>query len=105
MLGNNSDLTSLEGLSGLTSVGFSLLIGDNDALTSLEGLSNLTSIGGSISIFDNEVLASLDGLQNVTNFDDSNNVNIENNPALDCSPPPVLPFVVDTSTDNAVNCT
>jgi hypothetical protein len=105
VLGNNSNLQSLEGLSSLSSIGFSFLVGDNDALTSLEELTgNLTTVGGSISIFDNAVLESLAGLESITNYDDTNNVNIEDNPALDCSLTSALPFVVDTSTGNAVEC-
>ncbi|MBP6979165.1 MAG: T9SS type A sorting domain-containing protein [Bacteroidales bacterium] len=60
-----SDITNLNGLSVLTSIGEQFLIYNNAALTSLTGLGNLTSIG-SISISDNNALTSLTGLENLT---------------------------------------
>ncbi len=46
----NDALTSLDGLSGLTTVGGYLDIRSNDALTSLDGLSGITSVGGDLYI-------------------------------------------------------
>ena len=62
---NPTDITNLEGLSMVTSIGGSLLINSlmagNQSLTSLEGLENLTSIGGDLVIENNETLSSLTG--------------------------------------------
>ena len=93
----------LEGLDNLTSVG-SLTITANSALTSIEALANLTSVTGDINITSNDLLTSLMVLANLTNYDDANTVTISNNPALDCSLTPALPFVVDVSTGNLVDC-
>ena len=71
------DITNLNGLSVVTSIGGSLLIGKNafmgnfganPALTSLTGLEGLTSIGGSLFINANSSLTSLSGLDNVTSI-------------------------------------
>jgi len=65
------DITNLNGLNALTSVGGGLLIGNyqyggNDSLTSLTGLDNVTSVGGVLYIWGNAALSSLTGLDNVT---------------------------------------
>jgi len=62
---SGSDITNLNGLSVLTSVGGSLYIRHNNTLTSLTGLDNVISIG-SLSITNNNALNSLTGLDNVT---------------------------------------
>jgi len=61
-------LTSLTGLDNVTSIGEELAIQDNDALTSLTGLGNVTSIGGYLEIYYNTALTSLTGLDNVTSI-------------------------------------
>ncbi len=61
-----SNISSLEGLDVLISIGGGLLIEYNNALTSLNGLENLASIGGNLRIYYNEALASLTALQNLT---------------------------------------
>ena len=58
----NSDLTELVGLDGLTSVGGDLLISDNASLFSLRGLGNLETITGFLDIGTNANLRDLDGL-------------------------------------------
>merc|ERR1711937_736850 len=61
-----SNVTSLKGLEGLTSVGGDLQIGDwdgNPQLTSLAGLEGLTSVGGDLDIMYNDQLTSLSGLE------------------------------------------
>src|SRR5690606_5858670 len=63
---NNLSLTSLNGLSNLTSVGGNLDIYDNLSLTNLDGLNNLTSVGGFLLIDYNSNLTNLDGLSNLT---------------------------------------
>ncbi len=62
---DGDDITNLNGLSVVTSIGGYLRIRDNDALTSLTGIDNLTSIGGSVRINRNDALTSLSGLDNV----------------------------------------
>jgi len=70
------DISNLNGLSVLTSIGGGLLIGDgffrgNKLLTNLTGLENLSYIGGGfvnfggLRIYNNEALTSLTGLENL----------------------------------------
>jgi hypothetical protein len=61
-----SDITNLNGLNMLTSIGGRFSFSQNHALTSLTGLENLISIGGSLWISDNHALTSLTGLGNLT---------------------------------------
>lgn len=106
-LRGNPVLTDLEGLENLVSIGNDIQITNNDALTSLVALSDLTSVGDSILVQENATLPNLNGLQNITDYDDTNTVNIINNPQLDCSQPtptPTLPFEVDVDAGNLVNC-
>ena len=44
---NSSDITNLNGLANITSVGGDLQIYKNAALTNLDGLANFSSVGGS----------------------------------------------------------
>jgi hypothetical protein len=62
---NWSDITNLNGISVLTSIGGSLVIGGT-YLVNLSGLENLTSIGGNLHISYNNSLASLSGLEGLT---------------------------------------
>ena len=69
-----NNLTNLDGLSALTSVGGEQTsaagafdIFDNEGLISLNGLSGLVSVGGSLSISDNPALTSLNGISSLTN--------------------------------------
>jgi hypothetical protein len=50
------NLTSLNGLSGLTTIGGSLDIYNNNSLTTLAGFDNLTSLGGALDIWENDNL-------------------------------------------------
>jgi len=59
------DITNLNGLSFLTSIGGSLSIIENPSLTGLSGLENLTSVR-TINIQKNPALTSITGLGNVT---------------------------------------
>ena len=61
-------LTSLTGLENLDSIGGNFRILYNDSLASLTGLENLTSIGGVLDIYGNVSLASLTGLENLTSI-------------------------------------
>ncbi|MHC1778572.1 MAG: T9SS type A sorting domain-containing protein [Lentimicrobium sp.] len=66
--GGNPALTSLSGLDNLTSIGGSLMITQNDAITSMTGLDNLTTIGGDLSIYGNPALTSLSGLESLASI-------------------------------------
>lgn len=74
----NPSLVSLSGLENLTSVG-NLKISSNTSLINLNGLNNLTSLWGDINITDNSVLINLSGLERL---DTIMNLNISNNDAL-----------------------
>ena len=65
----NDALTNLDGLSSLTSTVRSLIIRENPALTNLDGLANLTSVNGTLFIYLNDALTNLDGLSNITSLD------------------------------------
>ena len=60
------DLTNLDGLSSLTTVGKSLYVELNVTLTNIDGLSSLTSIGMGLSLMGNSALTSVDGLSSLT---------------------------------------
>lgn len=59
-------LTNLDGLVNLSSVGGSLYIYGNTGLLNIDGLASLTSVGGYLGIENNEALADVDGLASVT---------------------------------------
>ncbi len=61
----NFDLTTLSGLDNITTVGGNLKIYRNP-ITALTGLGNLTSIGGDLEIVRNNSLTTLSGLENLT---------------------------------------
>jgi len=61
-----ANITNLNNLSVIQSVGGDFLIVNNDALTSLNGLNNLTTIGGAGRIQNNPSLTNIDGLQSLT---------------------------------------
>jgi hypothetical protein len=69
VLGNvfvsGSDITNLDGLSNLTSIGGNLSIDNNSALIDLDGLTSLTSVGGSLRIFNNVSLINISGIENI----------------------------------------
>jgi hypothetical protein len=65
---HGDDITNLNRLSVLTSIGGSLSVSDNEVLISLTGLEGLSSIEGNISITRNFALTSLDGLNNLTSI-------------------------------------
>ena len=56
-------ITSLMGLSALSSVGGRLRIWNNPHLNELTGLSGLSSVDGNLEIWDNNALISLSGLE------------------------------------------
>ena len=62
-----ADISNLDGLSSLTSIGAGLSISSNPVLTNVGGLSSLTSISlFGLSIRDNPLLANLDALSSLT---------------------------------------
>jgi hypothetical protein len=79
-----SPLNNLTGLNNITSIGGNLTIGYdftlNPYLTSLSGLDNLTSVGGYLIIYNNFALTSLMGLDVLTSI--GGELFIYNNPAL-----------------------
>ena len=76
----NTDLASLEDLSGLTAIGGTLRIHATSGVTDLDGLQNVTSVGGDLFIYNNTALVSLDGLHNITAI--SGNMELHGNDAL-----------------------
>ena len=65
-IGNSTDITNLDGLANITSVGSGLGIDYNAALANLDGLANITSVGGDLTIYSNAALTNLDGLASLT---------------------------------------
>lgn len=61
-ISSNDSLTSLESLSGLSSLEHGLNIWDNDTLTNLHGLENLSTVGEILVISRNDSLLNLDAL-------------------------------------------
>ncbi|MFC2101983.1 T9SS type A sorting domain-containing protein [Bacteroidota bacterium] len=74
---DGNQITNLNGLSVLTSIGGSLTVKYTETLTSLGGLDNVTSIWGWLNIKYNQSLTSLTGLDNVTFIE---NLEIRSNP-------------------------
>jgi hypothetical protein len=64
-------INNLDGLSGLTSVGGSLVISFNDSLTDVDGLSGLTSVETNLFIAFNDLLTDVDGLSGLTSVGES----------------------------------
>jgi hypothetical protein len=77
---SGNDISNLNGLNVLTSIGATLVITNNESLTNLTGLDNLMIIGGYLRIFGNESLNSLSALSNLTSMGGS--LVIEFNDAL-----------------------
>ncbi len=65
---SGSDITHLDGLSNLTSIGEDLSIYGDSSLTDLTGLTSLTSLGGSLIIYSNNSLTSLSGLDGLNSI-------------------------------------
>ncbi len=65
---DDNDITNLNGLSVVTSIGGQLRIRFTERLKSLSGLDNLTSIGGSLWIYINDSLTTLSGLENLSSI-------------------------------------
>jgi hypothetical protein len=86
--GGSTDITNLNGLNVLTSIGGDLGIGyaglmwddANPFLKTLDGLENLQYISGTLQISHNDSLTNLSGLENLASIDGV--LHIENNPLL-----------------------
>ncbi len=86
---SSGEITNLNGLSTLTTIGDGLSIENNNALTTLTGLENITSIIGDydslgqgigLNISDNNNLTTINAFSNLTLME--GNIHIENNPML-----------------------
>jgi hypothetical protein len=75
IINGNSSLASLTGLENLTSIGLSFRIWSNYGLTNLSGLEGLNSIGGVLSLWDNSDLTNLSGLEQLTYIGDALSIN------------------------------
>jgi len=71
----NDVLSSLTGLESLTFIGANFAIEYNNDLTSLSGLESLSYIGGGFYIWVNNSLTSLSGLENLTSIGGQLNIN------------------------------
>lgn len=78
---DNEALTSLNGLTGLVSIGGQLYVSENPALTSLDGLSALTRVGR-IEILNNESLTDISGISAVISGDFPGSITVGGNDAL-----------------------
>ncbi|RKZ14415.1 hypothetical protein DRQ50_08995, partial [bacterium] len=75
-----SDLTNLDGLSSLTTIGGFLEVLGNDALVDLDGLSALTAVGSYVEIAGNDALQVISGLGNLATVPVS--LSLGRNPSL-----------------------
>ena len=64
----NTELTNLDGLSGVASVDF-INVRENAKLTNVDGLSNITSELTYLLVMDNKLIDDLDGLGGITSVD------------------------------------
>jgi hypothetical protein len=77
---NGDDISNLDGLSVITSIGSYLYITNNDILDNLSGLSSLMHLGGALLISTNASLTDLSGLEGLSVVE--GDVFISNNPVL-----------------------
>lgn len=71
IINNNDSLINLSGLNNLASIESIVVIERNDNLLTLSGLNNLNSIGGSLRIDDNNNLTNLSDLENLVSIGES----------------------------------
>jgi hypothetical protein len=62
----STNLTSLEGLNNLSTIGGDLYVNNNALLTDFSGLNSLSAIAGKLNIEDNYALTSLSGLESLS---------------------------------------
>jgi hypothetical protein len=72
---NQTELTNLDALGCIDTVGENLQIFGNEALTNVDGLVNVTEIGGSFIFGENHALVDFDGLQRLVAVDGSFSMN------------------------------
>lgn len=75
-----TDITNLNGLNNLTSIGSDFEILNNEFLNDLSALSSLTNLNGTLNIFNNQSITNLEGLNNITSL--SISLGINDNPLL-----------------------
>ena len=67
---STGNLTNLDGLENLVSVGGDFSIGDNPLLSNLDGFNNLNTLNGLLSIYNNLDLISINGFNGLTSIGD-----------------------------------
>ncbi len=77
---DNLALTDVSGLSSLHVVGDQMIISGNAILTNVDGLSSLTSVGGDMHLVNNAALANVDRLSSLTSV--GGNLYVEHNTTL-----------------------
>lgn len=92
---SGNDITSLEGLNSITSIGSNLTINSNPVIPSLYGLENLTTIEGQLSITKNDMLTDISGIASI----EANTIDtlvISENPLLDaCDVSSICDYLVE----------
>jgi hypothetical protein len=78
--GDNSNITNLDGLNVVTSIGGFLFIINNDGMINLNGLEALSSIGSYLSIYNNPSLSNLTGFEGLLMIEGG--LSVETNSAL-----------------------
>ncbi|MBL7819613.1 MAG: T9SS type A sorting domain-containing protein [Saprospiraceae bacterium] len=80
-IGPSNDITNLDGLSQIRSIGQGLNIYSNNSLRYLDGLNNLEYVGpGSISVYENPILERISGFNGTLNS--QTNIIVYDNPLL-----------------------
>ena len=77
----NENLTNLSGLDNLTSVGINFTIVGNSSLSDITSLGNLVYVGAALDIIDNPQLIGLSGIENIE-AESISSLNISYNPQL-----------------------
>ena len=77
----NENLTNLSGLDNLTSVGINFTIIGNSSLSDITSLGNLVYVGAALDIIDNPQLIGLSGIENIE-AESISSLNISYNPQL-----------------------
>ena len=106
---SNDALTSLEGLSNLSTIDGKLCIESNDTLTNLLGLNNLSTIGGVIFINSNMELINIEGLANINTETISSIYIIDNISLSFCNINSICQYIANTNNNldifyNAPSC-
>jgi hypothetical protein len=99
---SGNDITNLDGLINITSIGGDLYIKNNPILNDLTGLENVKTVGGSIEIKLNDALTNLTGLDNIkpgsiTYLEISQNIHLSN-----CSVQSICSYLGNTNSSFVV---